>query len=40
MVPHLPLLDREGKIAVIMAGTDDEYSNTLPAKQHRLSVIT
>ena len=34
--PDLPLLDGEGKMAVITAGTDDEYSNALPGKQHRL----
>ena len=36
LIPDLPLLNREGKMAVITAGTDNEYSNALPAKQHRL----
>ena len=36
LAPDLPLLDRDGKMAVITAGTDDEYSNALPGKQHRL----
>ena len=36
LIPDLPLLNREGKLAVITAGTDNEYSNALPGKQHRL----
>ena len=35
-VPDMPLLGREGKMVVITAGTDTEYSNALPEKQHRL----